>query len=109
MKNGITNSVKSSNRVYESKIALLTASSTARPLVSMSECYNDKKIRYRTGLVIIRLTKIPRDPGSSHWSTRVKDAVRALRFLAVNSTKFFSPFLVLRLLTVSVTVTIGGG
>ena len=44
-------------------------------------------------------------PGSVFWSTRAKDAVDTIRFLAGNSTTFFPPFLVLRLLTVGVTET----
>ena len=64
-----------------------TAVITARSLVSMSVCENDKTFPLGTGLVIICLTKTSR----GHWfqslvdKLRVKDAVHT-RFLADSST-----------------------
>ena len=84
------------------KIAVLTT----RSLVPMSECQNDKQFSKETGFVIICQAKTPRGPRVQSLVTRVKDAVHTLCFLGGYT---LSPFLVLRLLTISVTGVACGG
>ena len=98
MENGIANTIKISNK--QCIKARLQSLQCAR----LSPCRN------------VRMTKNfirglgPRGPRVQSLVQNGEGRVHTLRFLAGNSTTFFSPFLLLRLLTVSVLgVACGGG